>query len=101
MSSVIEFPTTAGLIGHGDICIRGDRVHTTNVCAPKTGREAEFAKWRETQAEIDRESYFVLNVLQPRDEWLASMPEPDRSVIIGNLRAAFNSGWAAHASESR
>ena len=95
-ANIIKFPRViiAHLTNHETICVRGTIVHGTNDCSPLKGKEEEFAAWRESQAEINAEQAFRLNVLEPRDEWLAAMPEPQKSIIIGNLRSAWNDGIA-------
>lgn len=94
---VLYFPdmTTAGMVAHGEICVLGDSVHGTRSCVPIAGREDEFSAWQETEKGRTMDAYFHLNVLEPRAEWLALQPEPQRSVAIGNLWNAFATGWRA------
>jgi hypothetical protein len=50
---------------------------------------------KETAEEIRREETFREMVLLPRKQWLDELGEPMTSIVIGNLRAAFNAGWFA------
>lgn len=103
--NVLKFPvrTTEGLFNHTEICVLGDAVHTTFDCKPLSGQEEAFAKWHATELEIEREQYFLLNVLQQPDRaaWIERLPEPDKSTIVGNLRSAFNDGWLARGTSDR